>query len=86
MPSKLDLVLFAATAAALVGFIERGHSIVIDPPEAIELAKPTSPQSCADDEDARYGLGRLVWLEEGYVTAPRPRHQSASARSPACDR
>jgi hypothetical protein len=86
MPSKLDLTLIVATVAALVGFIERGHSIVIAPPEAIELAKIASPRPCADDEDVRYGLGRMVWLEEGYVTAPYTRYPSAATRSSHCNR
>jgi hypothetical protein len=86
MPSKLDLTLIVATVAALVGFIERGHSIVIAPPEAIELGKLTSTRSCADEEDMRYGTSRMVWLENGFITGPPVRSASAGARSPACNR
>jgi hypothetical protein len=75
MPSKLDLVLIAASIAAVVGFIERAHSIVIDPPDAVELAALPAP-SCSDDES--YGGGRLVFLEEGFLSGVRP--------SSACER
>jgi len=70
MPSKLDLVLIAASIAAVVGFIERAHSIVIDPPDAIELAALPAP-ACSDDE--RYGASRMVFLEEGFLSGVRPR-------------
>jgi hypothetical protein len=85
MPSKLDLTLIIATVAALVGFIERGHSIVIAPPEAIELAKLTSARSCADDEDMRYGTSRMVFLEEGFISAAPTRRGQPAARSANCE-
>jgi len=69
MPSKLDLLLIAASVAALVGFIERAHSIVIDPPDAVELASRPAP-ACSDDE--RYGANRMVFLKEGFVAGVRP--------------
>jgi hypothetical protein len=75
MPSKLDLVLIAASVAAVVGFIERAHSVVIDPPDAVELAALPAP-TCSDDE--RYGSSRLVFLEEGFLSGVRP--------SSACER
>jgi hypothetical protein len=50
MPSKLDLVLIAASIAALVGFIERAHSIVIDPPESVEVLWQPPANSCREDD------------------------------------
>jgi hypothetical protein len=79
MPSKLDLVLIAASIAAVVGFIERAHSVVIDPPDAVELAALPAP-TCSDDE--RYGSSRLVFLEEGFLSGVRPR----GADNQACER
>jgi hypothetical protein len=77
MPSKLDLVLIAASIAAVVGFIERAHSIVIDPPDAVEPASLPAP-TCSDDE--RYGTSRMVFLEEGFLSGFRP----SAADSRAC--
>jgi hypothetical protein len=76
MPSKLDLVLIAASIAAVVGFIERAHCIVIDPPDAIELASLPAPTTCSDDE--RDSSSQLVFLEEGFLSGVRP--------SSACER
>jgi hypothetical protein len=69
MPSKLDLMLIAASIAAVVGFIERAHSIVIDPPDPIELASAPAP-SCSNDDG--YGARRMVFLEEGFLSGFRP--------------
>jgi len=48
VPSKLDLLLAVATIAALMGFIERGHSIVIDPPDQVALKIPATSCVAAD--------------------------------------
>jgi hypothetical protein len=79
MPSKLDLVLIAASIAAVVGFIERAHSIVIDPPDAVQLvALPI----CSDDDSLRYGTIRMEFLEEGFLSGVRP----SGADNEACER
>jgi hypothetical protein len=81
MPSKLDLVLIAVSVAALVGFIERSHSIVIDPPDLVELA--ISATACTDQASMRYGLSRMMFLEDGFVSGP-PRRAAFEATN--CER
>jgi hypothetical protein len=82
MPSKLDLVLIAVSVAAVVGFIERSHSVVIDPPDVVELA--TSATACADQASMRYGLSRMMFLEDGFVSGTQARR--AIAEATGCDR
>ena len=80
MPSKLDLVLIAVSVAAVVGFIERSHSVIIDPPDVV--AAPAT--ACADQASMRYGLSRMMFLEDGFVSGTQARRAIAEAMS--CDR
>ena len=65
VPSKLDLLLAAATLAALIGFAERGHSIVIDPPDQVALELPTP---CVDAEQTRGDTSPAVFPEDLFVS------------------
>ena len=80
MPSKLDLVLIAVSVAAVAGFIERSHSVIIDPPAVVA----TSATACADQASMRYGLSRMLFLEDGFVGGTQARRAIAEATS--CDR
>jgi hypothetical protein len=82
MPSKLDLVLIAVSVAAVVGFIERSHNVVIDPPDLVERATQTT--ACSDQASARYGLSRMLFLEDGFVSGPPARPAASEATN--CER
>ena len=77
MLSKLDLVLIAASLAAVVGSIERGHNVVIGPPEAVEFALVPAG-ACLDDVDETV---RLSYYDEGFLGGPLP---PAHRRGPTC--
>jgi len=66
VPSKLDLLLAAAAIAALMGFVERGHSIVIDPPDQVALEAPAT--SCVEIEHARGAATPTVFPEDLFVS------------------
>jgi hypothetical protein len=66
VPSKLDLLLAVATMAALMGFIERGHSIVIEPPDQIALAAPATP--CVEIVHARGDMTPTVFPEDLFAS------------------
>ncbi len=76
--SRLDLILAAAIIAALMGFIERGHSIVIDPPDQVQLAPPAleaAPSeppmretSCANIGPAPTGEKPTIFSDELFVS------------------
>jgi hypothetical protein len=85
MPTKLDLVLIAACFAAVVGFIERGHRVIIAPPEAVEVATLASAGPCADDESPRFSTSRMMFVEEGYLAGPPIRRTPREARPSACE-
>jgi hypothetical protein len=85
MPTKLDLMLIAACVAAVVGFIERGHSVIIGPPDTVEVATLASAPACPDDENLRYGTSRLVFVEEGYLAGPPLRRNARDARPSGCE-
>ena len=67
MPSKLDLVLIAGSIAALMGWIEHGHSVVIDSPDPIELASLAPAPACTADDSIRYGMSQMVFSGDGFV-------------------
>jgi hypothetical protein len=79
VPLKLDLVLIAASLAAVVGLIEHAHIIVIAPPDDIELASSAPGRSCVEDDSDE--IVRLVYYEEGFLGEPRT---VAVRRDPAC--
>jgi hypothetical protein len=83
VPSKLDLVLAAAAIAALMGFVERGHSIFIDPPDQVALEAPAT--SCVEIEHARGAAIPTVFPEDLFVSGliGRPPVELPSA---ACER
>src|ERR1700681_2659648 len=68
MPSKLDLVLIAGSIAAVMGWIEHGHSVVIDSPDPIELASLAPPPACSADDGIRYVMSQMVFSGDGFVT------------------
>ena len=75
-------VLIAVSIAAVVGFIERSHSIIIDPLDPIELA--TQMTACSDQASARYGLSRMMFLEDGFASGLPPRRAALDATN--CER
>jgi hypothetical protein len=77
MPSKLDLVLIAVSIAAAIGLIERSHSIVIDPPDLVALA--TQATACSDEASVRYGISRMLFLDDGFVSGMPPRRAVSEA-------
>jgi hypothetical protein len=84
MPSNLDLVLAAVAIAALMGFVERGHSISIDPPDQVALEAPVT--SCVEIEHARGAAATpTVFPEDLFVSGliGRPPVELPSA---ACER
>ena len=85
MPSKLDLVLIAGSIAAVMGWIEHGHSVVIDSPDSIELASIVPAPRCAESENIRY---RTNWMDlsgDGFVSGAPDRQDLPEARSRVCD-
>jgi hypothetical protein len=90
MLSKFDLLMLAAATAAAVVWIEHEHRVVIDPPDSPELTSPVLASlvpatSCADDEDARYGVNRLAFLEAGFLSGSVGRPSIPPRRSPNCE-
>jgi hypothetical protein len=85
MPSKLDLVLIAGSIAAVMGWIERGHSVVIDSPDPIELASLAPAPACPADDSIRYGMSQMVFSGDGFVSGAPERQNLPEAGSPACD-
>ena len=77
MPSKLDLVLITVSIAAAIGLIERSHSIVIDPPDLVALA--TQATACSDEASVRYGISRMLFLDDGFVSGLPPRRAVSEA-------
>ena len=85
MPSKLDLVLIAGSIAAVMGWIERGHSVVIDSPDPIELASLAPAPACPPDDGIRHAMSQMIFSGDGFVSgAPEPPNLP-EAGSPACD-
>jgi len=70
-------VLIAASIVALAGYVERGHSVVIDPPETVAIAPLSIAATCMDDDDQ---ANRVVMLDEGILAELPP------IADPACDR
>ena len=85
MPSKLDLVLIAGSIAALMGWIEHGHSVVIDSPDLIELASLAPAPACTADDSIRYGMSQMVFSGDGFVSGAPERPNLPEAGSPLCD-
>jgi hypothetical protein len=85
MPSKLDLVLIAGSIAAVMGWIERGHSVVIDSPDPIELASLAPAPACSENDSFRYAMSQMVFSGDGFVSGALERPSLPEARSPACD-
>jgi hypothetical protein len=85
MPSKLDLVLIAGAIAAVMGWIERGHSVVIDSPDPIELASLAPAPACSANDSIRYGMSQMVFSGDGFVSGAPERPNLHEAGSPACD-
>jgi hypothetical protein len=85
MPSKLDLVLIAGSIAAVMGWIEHGHSVVIDSPDPIELASLAPPPACSADDGIRYVMSQMVFSGDGFVSGAPERPNLPEAASPVCE-
>jgi hypothetical protein len=83
MRSTLDLVFIAGSIAATVGWIEHGHSVVIDSPDIIELASRAPDLPCSQNTGARYGLSEIIFLGDGFVAGPDLQDLPATVSS--CD-
>ena len=80
MLSKFDPVLIAASIAAVVGFIERGHNVVIGPPDPPVLAAFLPATSCSENNGN--GADDVVFLEGGIASGmggPRTTAERAQA-------
>ena len=84
MPSKLDLVLIVGSIAAVMGWIEHGHSVVIDSPDSIELASPKP--SCSESESVRHGMSQVAFTGDGFPSEPIEQASSSESRTEACER
>jgi hypothetical protein len=85
MPSKLDLVLIAGSIAAVMGWIERGHSVVIDSPDPIELASLAPAPACPADDGIRYEMSQMIFSGDGFVSGAPERSDLPETGSPVCE-
>jgi hypothetical protein len=83
MPSTLDLVFIAGSIAAAMGWIEHGHSVVIDSPDIIELASRAPDLPCSQNAGVRYGLSEIIFLGDGFMGGPDQQDLPAAVSS--CD-
>jgi hypothetical protein len=84
MASKLDLVLIAGSIAAVMGWIEHGHSVVIDSPDSIELASPM--RSCTENESVRYSMSQVAFVGDGFPSEPIEQANPSESRTETCER
>jgi hypothetical protein len=84
MPSKLDLILIVGSIAVVMGWIEHGHSIVIDSPDLIELASRAPAPACPANE-SRYRTSQIEFSGDGFVSGLPERQDLPEAGSQVCD-
>ena len=84
MPSKLDLILIAGIAIAVMGWIEHSHGVVIDSPDVIELASPAA--GCSEDQGFGYGASQMILTADGFVSTVAEATAVSEADATACQR